>query len=357
MADNESVDRSTPDNPGATDLFAGARAIEGLLSDDLVSTDEEIEAGRSKGGDKPPPDDEEESEKPEGDEDDDSDDGDEPDDEEDDEADDEPSDDEPESLNLNELKDRLVTVKVDGEEVEVTLEEALAGYQRQQAFTRKTTAVAEERKALREEAERVASDRARYQESLQVVERALAGSMGEEPNWEQLKAKDPAKYAELRVAFQERREQIEAVRDEMQRTQQEAVKEFEAERARLLETERDLLTAKIPEWTDPDVASEEKVKLVEVAQSVYGFGPESIANVLDHRLILLLRDAARFHELTTKQDKVKGDLRKKKRKSPTLKPGTPKGKKQKKGGEARKRLAQTGRLDDAAAAIAEILDM
>src|SRR5690606_29798652 len=37
------------------------------------------------------------------------------------------------------------TVKVDGEEIEVTLEEALAGYQRQADYTRKTQALSQER--------------------------------------------------------------------------------------------------------------------------------------------------------------------------------------------------------------------
>ncbi len=42
----------------------------------------------------------------------------------------------------------LYTITVDGEELEVTLDEALNGYQRQQAFTRKTQELAQERESL-----------------------------------------------------------------------------------------------------------------------------------------------------------------------------------------------------------------
>jgi len=46
----------------------------------------------------------------------------------------------PEFLNLDEFGGRLITVKVDGEELQVPLSEAAAGYQRQADYTRKTQA-------------------------------------------------------------------------------------------------------------------------------------------------------------------------------------------------------------------------
>ena len=49
----------------------------------------------------------------------------------------------------------VYTVKVDGETVEVTLKEALAGYQRQADYTRKMQALAEERKQFEEASEEI----------------------------------------------------------------------------------------------------------------------------------------------------------------------------------------------------------
>ena len=58
----------------------------------------------------------------------------------------EPPTETPEHADLSEHMDRLVTVKVDGEEVEVPLREALDGYSRTSTFHRKTQALAEQRK-------------------------------------------------------------------------------------------------------------------------------------------------------------------------------------------------------------------
>jgi hypothetical protein len=65
-------------------------------------------------------------------------------DEEDVEEDDESEDDSP-------TLDETFVVKVDGEEVEITVREALQGYQRQADYTRKTQELAEARKAFEEE--------------------------------------------------------------------------------------------------------------------------------------------------------------------------------------------------------------
>lgn len=51
-------------------------------------------------------------------------------------------------LNTDEVGDHYVTVKVDGQEVEMTLKEALSGVMRQQDYTRKTQEVAAERERL-----------------------------------------------------------------------------------------------------------------------------------------------------------------------------------------------------------------
>jgi hypothetical protein len=51
-------------------------------------------------------------------------------------------------LSLDENADRYVTVKVDGEEVVVPLSEALAGYQRQADYTRKTQEISEQKKSI-----------------------------------------------------------------------------------------------------------------------------------------------------------------------------------------------------------------
>lgn len=51
-------------------------------------------------------------------------------------------------LNVDEYSDYRIPVKLDGEELQVPLSEAIAGYQRQADYTRKTQELAEQRQAL-----------------------------------------------------------------------------------------------------------------------------------------------------------------------------------------------------------------
>lgn len=55
---------------------------------------------------------------------------------------------EPELFDFTEVADRVVKLQVDGEEVTVPLKEALAGYQRQADYTRKTQELSEQRKNI-----------------------------------------------------------------------------------------------------------------------------------------------------------------------------------------------------------------
>ena len=55
---------------------------------------------------------------------------------------------EPELFDFTQYNDKFVKLQVDGEEVQVPLQEALAGYQRQADYTRKTQELSEQRKQV-----------------------------------------------------------------------------------------------------------------------------------------------------------------------------------------------------------------
>ncbi len=327
------------------DVESGAQALLGLLSDDLEI--QAVDAGES--------DDSDTEDVEESDVDDDFEDADDADDEDDtdDEGDaDDEDDSDDEATDDGDSTAETYKVKVDGQEIEVTLQEALAGYQRQQAFTRRTQQLAEERKALRAEAEGVAQARQDYLDRLDVVKAALSGATSQ-PDWAKLKESDPDQYAKLRVAFQERQEQIAQVEAEIQRVRDEQRAAFESQREALVAAEAEKLEAAIPEWaTDPEQAKDEKQRIANFAMQTYGFSADDVGNVVDSRLVLLLRDAMQFHDLQTKGKRVKEEIRGKRRKSPTLHPGSRDARKagKSKKNPARHRLAKTGSVDDAAAA-------
>ena len=78
------------------------------------------------------------------------------------------------------------TVKVDGQEVEVTQEELINGYSRQQDYTRKTQELSQQRKTIEQQQAELTQRDAIYSQLLPKMEAQLKGVLGEEPDWQRL---------------------------------------------------------------------------------------------------------------------------------------------------------------------------
>ena len=80
------------------------------------------------------------------------------------------------------------TVKIDGKEVEVKLSELKNGYQRQADYTKKTTAVAEQRKAAEVETQKANQERAEYSQKLSFYIQNLQNVVEEQSktDWQRL---------------------------------------------------------------------------------------------------------------------------------------------------------------------------
>lgn len=280
----------------------------------------------------------------------------------DDEADDE-DDDEVEDETADDDAPQTYTVKVDGEEFEVTLDEALAGYQRQQAFTRKTQQLAEERKALSEEREVIRDAQAEYGQYLNVAEQLIQHLAGEKPD-ASLKQSNPTAYAEQLAAWQEGQERLEVIEQERKRLAAEAAEEAKATRAEKVREASEQLQAMIPAWVDDEVASAELNKIGAFVKDQYGVSDQELASVVDARWIDLMRRAMLYTEIQEGGDQIADKKRKRKSKAKRLKAGGKPntGKKRKKssrsksGDAAAKRLRKSGSIDDAAEAIFDFLD-
>lgn len=244
---------------------------------------------------------------------------------------------------------RTLTVKVDGEEQEVTLDEARDGYMRQAAFTRKTQELAETRREVRGLAQELATERQQYAERLEMAEEVLDALQPERPGAD-LRRADPEEYAQRLEEFEERQEQIEAVREERQRALEQNEEHLQQAQQERLEQEQEMLVAQIPELLDEDKRADIRTKMVETAQEHYGFSPEELGNVMDHRPLVMLHDAMKYHELKEKGEEVTSSKTTQTEKK-TLKPGGSSTSKADKTdqqvSEARKRLARTGSVDDA----------
>lgn len=246
-------------------------------------------------------------------------------------------------------------VQVDGQEIEVTPEEALLGYQRQQATTRRFQEAAELKKTLSQQLESTQAEQSKYVQAMQVLEQAFTGALNE-PNWDELR-KDPAAYDRERVAFLERKDQLQQLQQARQQAEQQSQATAKQARESRLEEQRELLMTAVPEWIDSDVASKESQQMVQYAKQQYGFTDVEFGGIDDHRSLVILRKAMLY-------DNAKGKPGKKARAgkaSPSLKPGSkpPRGKRAKPAKAQQKalsRLKKTGSMDDAVEAVLHMID-
>lgn len=243
------------------------------------------------------------------------------------------------------------TVKVDGKEVSVTLDELQKGYSRTQDYTRKTQQIAEVRKQAEQETQAVRAEREQYAQLLGALQAQLQSS---EPqvDLERLYHEDPIEWVRQKEVMRERQEKLGAIQSEQQRLSQ--VSQYEQQRAMeaQLASQQEALLAALPDWKDPKKAKAEKALVIESAKAA-GFTDEDLKSVYDHRLVLLLRKAALFDQMVSKRQGIKPVVNNGPR---TAKPGAAgRVSTATESVRAKQRLAKTGRIDDAASAIEHLL--
>jgi hypothetical protein len=275
------------------------------------------------------------------------------------EEDDEEYDDEDEELdeeqtNVEEeaLQPQTFTVKVDGQEVEVTQEELVNGYSRQQDYTRKTQELAQQRKTIEQQQAELAQRDAIYSQLLPKMEAQLKGELANEPDWNALYEDDPVGYVREKQLWDEKKEKLNAVNAEQQRLQQEALIKQQQQIAQFVEYGNQKLLEIIPEWQNPEVATKEKLAISEYAVNTLGYTPQEIQQVYDYRALLGLRNAwlnSKTVEATKKKPTQKAPAR-------VARPGTtnrPKTTTPVK--RAKQRLAKTGKTSDAAKVFEQLI--
>lgn len=241
---------------------------------------------------------------------------------------------------------QLYTIKVDGEEQEVTLEELQNGYSRQRDYTRKTQELADQRKAIEVQQQEVSQKDAIYSQLLPRMESTLKGELENEPDWNTLYEADPIAYVREKDIWNEKKQKLQAVQAESQRLQQESQVVQQQKLQQFLQYGQQQLLEQIPEWQDNEVASKEKMAIRDYGVNVLGYTPQEMDSVYDYRVLLGLRNAWLQHK-TQQATKVKPT--EKKAAARTARPGTsnvPKSTTPVK--RAKQRLAKTGKVQDAA---------
>lgn len=237
-------------------------------------------------------------------------------------------------------------VKVDGKEIEVPKDELIRGYQREADYTRKTQKLAEERKFVESEFQQVRSEREQYAQILGQLQQKLQEFEPPEPDWNRLEVEDPTEYARQWTSHQRRQQQKFAVQAEQDRLNQLRQAEMQKQIQTVLAQETARLKEKIPEWSSPEKAKAEGKALLEYGQQL-GFSEQELNGITDSRALLALHKAWKYDQIMSKRPEFQAKIKKAPR---MVTPGSA-GSVSSKSGElnnAKKRLAQTGSVRDAA---------
>lgn len=238
------------------------------------------------------------------------------------------------------------TVKVNGEEVEVTEDELLNGYSRQRDYIHKTEQLANARKEMEAEFQAVQQERQLYAQYLGQLAQA---TKPQRPDFEAL-AKDHGIEAAMqaRIQYEGAMERY----NELTSEQQEAMRRAQAQQAKAKQEwqaqEHAALLKARPEWKDPDTFKSAASEIEEFALE-FGYTTDQLADV-SHKDVLILDAARKWFAANSKAQQLKPSRGK------VLRPG---GKGQVQGKsrarKARERYQKSGSVEDGAEALRHIL--
>ena len=208
-------------------------------------------------------------------------------------------------------------VKIDGETVKVTLEEALKGYSRQADYTRKTTAVAKEREEVAKLQAEIREVRAQYADRLAKLDNGLKSMEPQEPDWDAVQRDRPEEYAALYADWGRTKEKRDALQAERMRVQEEEQQEQDAALTKYVVAEQAKLHTALPALKDPE-------KGVVLSEAIVQYGvsigiPEAFTRgEVNHLPIVILDKARRWDALQARKQKITG----KAARSPVAAPGS-----------------------------------
>jgi hypothetical protein len=261
-----------------------------------------------------------------------------------DEEEDVDSDDEDTEDDADQESPELITVKVDGEEMKVTLDDLKQSYSGQKYVQKGMQEAAAQKKEAENAYTALINER---QQVAQLYDMMLNGNFAAPPTppSEELLDTDPVGYMRQKndyekqvVQFNAQMEQIQKVSAQQSEAQQAAMQAY-------VEQEMKTLAEVIPEFGDAKKAPQFKAKLAQGGIDKYGYTQEEIAQITDHRAVRVLNDALKYHEIMAGKNSAEKKVRRAKK---VMKPGAKKvdNSNAKRKSRQVNKLAKTGRIED-----------
>ena len=189
-------------------------------------------------------------------------------------------------------EEELHKVKVAGQEFEVTLDELRNGYSRDADYRRKTEELSNERKNFHSQSEKQRQD---YSQKLNELNQRLSAAQVDlnaeinSADLDKLYDEDPTEAARVERKLKKKQD---ALNQSLQKAQAEQKQQFET----FLQDQQRKLVSKMPEFSDPAKASSLKANMKNTLNN-YGFNDQEVAQVYDHRIVMLVNDAMKYRSM------------------------------------------------------------
>ena len=195
------------------------------------------------------------------------------------------------------------TIVFEGQEYKI--DDLVKGGLRQADYTRKTQALAEQRKGMEAaqqqytaESQAVQAERQQYINALSQIIQSSAQGLDQfaRIDWESLKEEDHIEYLSKKDEYREAQEKVQQHQFAMQQAQQRQGVESEHQHRIMLQQEHKALVDKHPDWADDSKRRELGSKLRDYAMAE-GYSQEELSNLYDHRAVIMLNKAMKYDAL------------------------------------------------------------
>ena len=185
----------------------------------------------------------------------------------------------------------LHQVTVNGEKIDVDLEELKAGYQKDADYRRKTEELAIEKRELKAEEDRLNKQYSTKMEDLNSLVATLNAEINNDMNSKELDAlweEDPTEAAKVDRRIQKRKNTIQQAQQKLRDHQQAQFQE-------ILREEQKKLHLRHPEIADPIKGATVKSNIMNYLSSK-GFSNEDVARIYDSRYFDVIMDGMNFNK-------------------------------------------------------------
>lgn len=236
------------------------------------------------------------------------------------------------------------TVKSDGKEETVTIDQLKQSYSGQSAINKRFQEVAEARKQVEQKAAEISQ---REQMITQMYNQAQQQGFMSQPQLPDanLAESDPIAYMEQRAKYDADMQSYQQQQMQMQQLQYQQQQQADEQHQAFVREQGEIIRSKIPELADPAKSQTHWQSLMSSAKE-YGFSDEEIAATADARYIQMANDAMKFRRIVANRKKAEAKSKKAK---PVVKAGAkrvadPEGSLKRKQFQ---KLQKTGRMEDA----------